>query len=46
MTWEVPSFVEIRTDAEIGAYQDDFGTVPDVVPPDEDGPARVNESNA
>jgi hypothetical protein len=46
MTWEVPSFVEIRMDAEIGAYQDDFGTLPDVTPTDEDGPTRVNASNA
>jgi hypothetical protein len=22
--WETPSFVEIRMDAEIGSYQDDF----------------------
>lgn len=24
MRWEKPSFVEIRMDAEIGSYQDDF----------------------
>lgn len=23
--WETPAFVEIRMDAEINAYQDDFG---------------------
>jgi hypothetical protein len=23
-TWETPTFVEIRMDAEIGSYQDDF----------------------
>jgi len=23
-TWEAPSFVELRMDAEIGSYQDDF----------------------
>jgi len=23
-TWETPAFVEIRMDAEIGSYQDDF----------------------
>jgi hypothetical protein len=23
-TWETPEFVEIRMDAEIGSYQDDF----------------------
>lgn len=32
MGWDVPSFVEIKMDAEIGAYQDDFGTSPDVLP--------------
>lgn len=25
MTWETPSFVEIKMDAEINSYQDDFG---------------------
>lgn len=24
LSWETPSFVEIRMDAEIGSYQDDF----------------------
>ena len=24
MTWETPTFVEVRMDAEINAYQDDF----------------------
>ncbi len=24
MIWEAPSFVELRMDAEIGSYQDDF----------------------
>jgi coenzyme PQQ precursor peptide PqqA len=24
MTWETPAFVEIKMDAEINAYQDDF----------------------
>jgi hypothetical protein len=24
MTWETPSFVEIKMSAEIGGYQDDF----------------------
>jgi hypothetical protein len=24
LTWETPAFVEIRMDAEIGSYQDDF----------------------
>jgi len=25
MTWQTPEFVEIKMDAEINAYQDDFG---------------------
>ncbi len=24
MTWETPEFVEVKMDAEINAYQDDF----------------------
>jgi coenzyme PQQ precursor peptide PqqA len=24
MTWEAPAFVEVRMDAEINSYQDDF----------------------
>lgn len=30
MNWESPSFVEVKMDAEIGSYQDDFEDVPDV----------------
>lgn len=30
MNWEAPSFVEVKMDAEINAYQDDFGDIPDV----------------
>ena len=33
MSWEAPSFVEIKMDAEINAYQDDFADVPDVQAP-------------
>jgi hypothetical protein len=29
MTWEAPTFVELRMDAEIGSYQDDFDREPD-----------------
>jgi coenzyme PQQ precursor peptide PqqA len=29
MTWEAPQFVEVRMDAEINSYQDDFGQEPD-----------------
>jgi coenzyme PQQ precursor peptide PqqA len=25
VTWETPEFVEIKMDAEINSYQDDFG---------------------
>jgi len=28
VTWETPEFVEIKMDAEIGSYQDDFGDDP------------------
>ena len=30
MTWEPPTYVEVKMDAEINAYQDDLGDVPDV----------------
>ena len=30
MKWEPPSFVELKMDAEINAYQDDFGNLPDI----------------
>jgi coenzyme PQQ precursor peptide PqqA len=29
MTWEAPDFVEVKMDAEINSYQDDFGPAPD-----------------
>jgi hypothetical protein len=29
MTWEAPDFVEVKMDAEINSYQDDFGGEPD-----------------
>ncbi len=29
MQWETPSFVEIKMDAEINSYQDDFQDLPD-----------------
>jgi coenzyme PQQ precursor peptide PqqA len=28
-TWEAPTFEEIKMDAEINSYQDDFGQEPD-----------------
>jgi hypothetical protein len=30
MKWESPSFVEVKMDAEINSYQDDFRETPDV----------------
>jgi coenzyme PQQ precursor peptide PqqA len=30
MNWETPSFVEVKMDAEINSYQDDFRDIPDV----------------
>jgi len=30
MKWEAPSFVEVKMDAEINSYQDDFRDIPDV----------------
>ena len=29
MVWEVPEFSEVKMDAEINSYQDDFGDGPD-----------------
>jgi coenzyme PQQ precursor peptide PqqA len=29
MVWEAPDFVEVKMDAEINSYQDDFGQEPD-----------------
>lgn len=29
-TWEKPSFVEIKMDAEIGSYQEDLDEPPDI----------------
>jgi coenzyme PQQ precursor peptide PqqA len=30
MDWEAPSFVEVKMDAEVNAYQDDFADFSDV----------------
>jgi hypothetical protein len=30
MKWETPSFAEVKMDAEINSYQDDFRETPDV----------------
>jgi hypothetical protein len=33
MEWEPPSFVEVKMDAEINSYQDDFADTPDMIEP-------------
>lgn len=38
MNWERPSVVEIKMDAEINSYQDDFRDVPDVKEPSTETP--------
>lgn len=38
MTWETPSFVEVKMDAEINSYQDDFRDSPDVKGPSTEVP--------
>ncbi len=30
MTWEIPSFLELKMDAEINSYQDDFKDISDL----------------
>lgn len=42
MNWEAPSFVEVKMDAEIGAYQDDFGDIPDVQERSMEAPVATN----
>ena len=38
MDWEAPSFVEVKMDAEINSYQDDFADIPDIKEPSAKGP--------
>jgi hypothetical protein len=38
MDWEVPSFVELKMDAEINSYQDDLADIPDIKEPSAEGP--------
>ncbi len=33
MSWKTPSFVEVKMDAEINSYQDDFADIPDIQQP-------------
>jgi len=37
MDWETPSFVEVKMDAEINSYQDDFADGPDIEEPSAEG---------
>ena len=46
MKWESPAFVEVKMDAEIGSYQDDFEDVPDVTEQTKPGATQRNESGA
>ncbi len=41
MNWEAPSFVEVKMDAEINAYQDDFGDILDIKEPSTEGPVMT-----
>jgi len=38
MTWETPSLLELEMNAEIGAYQDDFGDDPPIASDDQPEP--------
>lgn len=41
MDWEAPSFVEVKMDAEINSYQDDFADIPDIKKPSAEGPVMT-----
>jgi len=41
MDWEAPSFVEVKMDAEINSYQDDFADIPDIKEPAPEGPVMT-----
>ena len=41
MDWEAPSFVEVKMDAEINSYQDDFADIPDIKEPYVEGPVTT-----
>jgi coenzyme PQQ precursor peptide PqqA len=41
MDWEAPSFVEVKMDAEINAYQDDFADIPDIKESSTEGPVMT-----
>jgi coenzyme PQQ precursor peptide PqqA len=41
MDWEAPSFVEVKMDAEINSYQDDFADIPDSKDSSAEGPVKT-----
>ena len=41
MDWEAPSFVEVKMDAEINSYQDEFADIPDIKEPSTEGPVMT-----
>lgn len=41
MDWEAPSFVEVKMDAEINSYQDDFADIPDIKEPATEWPVMT-----
>lgn len=41
MDWETPSFVEVKMDAEINSYQDDFADIPDIKEPSTETPVAT-----
>ena len=43
MKWEFPVFIEVKMDAEIGSYQDDFEHVPNVTEHLKPVGAQVND---
>ena len=46
MKWEFPVFIEVKMDAEIGSYQDDFEDVPDITEQTKAIVPQINESGA
>ena len=42
MKWETPSFVEVKMDAEVNAYQDDLADIPDIKDPSTEVPIMTN----
>jgi hypothetical protein len=44
MKWEPPEFLEVKMDAEIGAYQDDFENIPDLTEDTEPLGTQINDT--